>query len=111
MRAKELQMTTSRVPTSMSIVLVHGGFVDGSGWGAVYKILKQDGYDVAVVQNPTVSLADDVAVTRRAIAMQRRPVLLVGHSYGGAVITQTRPYPHAPGRGYIPALSPPKREN
>src|SRR5919108_4168719 len=111
MRAKELQMTTSRVPTSMSIILVHGGFVDGSGWGAVYKILKQDGYDVAVVQNPTVSLPDDVAVTRRAIAMQRRPVLLVGHSYGGAVITEAGTDPNVAGLVYIPALSPPKREN
>jgi pimeloyl-ACP methyl ester carboxylesterase len=95
----------------MSIVLVHGGFVDGSGWGAVYKILKQDGYDVAVVQNPTVSLADDVAVTRRAIAMQRRPVLLVGHSYGGAVITEAGTDPDVAGLVYIAAFAPDKGES
>ena len=104
-------MATSRVPTSMSIILVHGGFVDGSGWGAVYKILKQDGYDVAVVQNPTVSLADDVAVTRRAIAMQRRPVLLVGHSYGGAVITEAGTDPNVAGLVYIAAFAPDKGES
>ncbi|MGH9959766.1 MAG: alpha/beta hydrolase, partial [Pyrinomonadaceae bacterium] len=66
--------------TERSIVLVHGGFVDGSGWEGVYNILRKDGYDVAVVQNPTLSLADDVAVTRRVIATQKDPVILVGHS-------------------------------
>src|SRR6201995_566696 len=70
------------------IVLVHGGFVDGSGWEDVYKILKKDGYKVSIVQNPTISLADDVAVTRRAIAAQDGPTILVGHSYGGVVITE-----------------------
>src|SRR5713226_2760047 len=68
-----------------AIVLVHGGFVDGSGWEGVYKILKKDGYDVAIVQNPTTSLAADVAATRAVIAGQSKPVVLVGHSYGGAV--------------------------
>ena len=72
----------------MSIVLVHGGFVDGSGWEAVYRILRRAGHDVAVVQNPTTSLADDVAVTRRAIERQGDRVVLVGHSYGGAVVTE-----------------------
>ena len=71
-------MAATGTSTAMSIVLVHGGFVDGSGWAAVYKILKKDGYNVVVVQNPTLSLADDVAVTRRAIAAQRGAVLLVG---------------------------------
>src|SRR5438045_7386804 len=104
-RAKELHMSTTGLP-SMSIVLVHGGFVDGSGWAAVYKTLKQDGYDVGVVQNPTVSLADDVAVTRRAIAMQRRPVLLVGHSYGGAVITEAGTDPNVARLVYIAAFAP-----
>ena len=70
-----------------NIVLVHGGLVDGSGWKGVYEALKKDGYTVAIVQNPTISLADDVAVTKRAIAAQSGPVVLVGHSYGGAVIT------------------------
>src|SRR5258705_1875032 len=71
-----------------NVVLVHGGFVDGSGWEGVYKALKKDGYTVAIVQNPTASLADDVAVTKRTIAAQNGPVILVGHSYGGAVITE-----------------------
>ena len=69
------------------MVLVHGGFVDGSGWEGVYQALKKDGYTVAIVQNPTISLADDLAVTKRAIAAQNGPVILVGHSYGGMVIS------------------------
>ena len=76
-----------------SIVLVHGGFVDGSGWEGVYKILKSDGYEVIVVQNPTISLADDVAVTKRAIASAANEVVLVGHSYGGAVVTEAGKVP------------------
>src|SRR6202043_2405767 len=71
-----------------NIVLVHGGFVDGSGWEGVYNILRKDGYTVAIVQNPTLSLADDVAATKRIIDAQTDPVVLVGHSYGGAVITE-----------------------
>src|SRR6266550_1505145 len=71
-----------------NIVLVHGGFVDGSGWESVYQILKEDGYNVSIVQNPTISLEDDVAVTRRILAAQDGPAILVGHSYGGAVITE-----------------------
>src|SRR5207249_3556528 len=74
--------------TIKTIVLVHGGFVDGSGWEGVYKILRKDGYTVSVVQNPTISLEDDVAVTKRVLATQKGPVILVGHSYGGAVITE-----------------------
>src|SRR5690606_13575150 len=66
-----------------SVVLVHGGFVDGSGWADVHKLLTKDGYKVTVVQNPTNSLADDVAVTKRAIAAAEGKVILVGHSYGG----------------------------
>src|SRR5437870_10320081 len=71
-----------------NIVLVHGGFVDGSGWEGVYNVLKKDGYTVTIVQNPTISLADDVAVTKRAIDQQDGPVVLVGHSYGGVVVTE-----------------------
>ena len=67
---------------SKNVVLVHGGFVDGSGWQGVYDQLKDDGYNVTVVQNPTISHADDVAVTKRAIEAQGEPVILVGHSYG-----------------------------
>src|SRR4051795_4714794 len=70
------------------VVLVHGGFVDGSGWQGVYSRLRKDGYNVSVVQNPTLSLEDDVAVTKRVIDAQSEPVILVGHSYGGAVITE-----------------------
>src|SRR5215216_6269368 len=71
-----------------NIVLVHGGFVDGSGWQGAYNILKKNGYNVSIVQNPTTSLADDVAVTKRMIAQQDGPVVLVGHSYGGVVISE-----------------------
>jgi pimeloyl-ACP methyl ester carboxylesterase len=71
-----------------NVVLVHGGFVDGSGWQGVYDLLTAEGYNVRVVQNPTVSLEDDVAVTRRAIAGCEGPVVLVGHSYGGVVVTE-----------------------
>src|SRR3954471_862380 len=94
-----------------NIVLVHGGFVDGSGWAAVYGILKKDGYDVAVVQNPTLSLRDDVAVTRRAIAAQGGRVLLVGHSYGGVVITEAGTDPHVAGLVYIAPFAPDKGES
>ena len=94
-----------------SIVLVHGGFVDGSGWEGVYNILKKDGYSVAVVQNPTNSLADDVATTRRVIAEQSGPVILVGHSYGGAVITEAGNDPKVIGLVYITAFAPDKGES
>ena len=87
-----------------NVVLVHGGFVDGSGWEGVYKALKKDGYNVSIVQNPTISLADDVAVTKRAIAAQSGPVILVGHSYGGAVITEAGNDPKVAGLVYIAPL-------
>lgn len=90
----------------VSIVLVHGGFVDGSGWQAVHDILTKDGYQVIVVQNPTVSLEDDVAVTRRAIAAAAHPVVLVGHSYGGVVITQAGNDPKVKTLAYIAAFAP-----
>src|SRR5215203_1956066 len=89
-----------------TVVLVHGGFVDGSGWQGVYNILKKDGYKVAVVQNPTLSLADDVAVTKRTLAMQPGPVILVGHSYGGVVITEAGNDPKVAGLVYIAAFAP-----
>ena len=94
-----------------AIVLVHGGFVDGSGWEDVYKILKKDDYPVSIVQNPTLSLADDVAVTRRTIAAQGRPVVLVGHSYGGAVITEAGNDPKVAALVYIAAFAPDKGES
>src|SRR5712672_1653262 len=94
-----------------NIVLVHGGLVDGSGWEAVYNILKKDGYTVTIVQNPTISLADDVAVTKRAIAAQNGPVILVGHSYGGAVITEAGNDPKVAGLVYIAAFALDKDES
>jgi pimeloyl-ACP methyl ester carboxylesterase len=94
-----------------NVVLVHGGFVDGSGWEPVYNTLKKNGYRVAIVQNPTISLADDVAVTRRVIAAQDGPVVLVGHSYGGAVITQAGNDPKVAGLVYIAAFVPDKGES
>lgn len=97
--------------STVSIVLVHGGFVDGSGWQGVYNILKKQGYSVTIVQNPTLSLEDDVAVTRRAIAAQSGPVVLVGHSYGGAVITQAGNDPKVAGLVYIAAFAPDKGES
>src|SRR6266850_1816108 len=98
------QKSTSAVVKN--IVLVHGGFVDGSGWQGVYKALKKNGYAVAIVQNPTVSLADDVAVTKRAIAAQNGPVILVGHSYGGVVITEAGNDPKLAGLVYVAAFAP-----
>src|SRR6266704_645916 len=94
-----------------NIVLVHGGFVDGSGWESVYQILKEDGYNVSIVQNPTISLEDDVAVTRRILAAQDGPAILVGHSYGGAVITEAGNDPKVVGLVYITAFAPDKGES
>src|SRR6266404_3517725 len=94
-----------------NIVLVHGGFVDGSGWESVYSLLKKDDYNVAIVQNPTLSLADDVAVTKRVINEQDGPVILVGHSYGGAVITEAGTDPKVVGLVYITAFAPDKGES
>ncbi len=94
-----------------SIVLVHGGFVDGAGWEGVYNLLKKDGYAVSIVQNPTTSLADDVAVTRLAIAQAQGPVVLVGHSYGGAVITEAGTDPKVAGLVYVTAFAPDKGES
>src|SRR2546421_884182 len=94
-----------------NIVLVHGGFVDGAGWEGVYKILKKNGYSVSIVQNPTISLEDDVAVTKRVLAAQDGPAILVGHSYGGAVITEAGNHPKVAGLVYITAFAPDKGES
>jgi pimeloyl-ACP methyl ester carboxylesterase len=91
---------------SKTVVLVHGGFVDGSGWRRVYDILRNDGYDVSVVQNPTLSLEGDVAATERIIDTQGEPVVLVGHSYGGAVITAAGTDPNVAALVYIAAFAP-----
>ena len=94
-----------------NIVLVHGGFVDGSGWESVYNILKKDNYNVAIVQNPTISLADDVAATKLVIHSMEGPVILVGHSYGGAVITEAGNDPQVVALAYIAAFAPDKGES
>ncbi len=91
---------------ALNIVLVHGGFVDGSGWQGVYNLLKRDGHTVSVVQNPTSSLADDVAVTKLTLAGLDGPALLVGHSYGGAVITEAGNDSKVVGIVYIAAFAP-----
>ena len=89
-----------------NVVLVHGGFVDGSGWAAVYRSLRRQGFNVGVVQNPTTSLADDVRATRRVLAAQDGPAMLVGHSYGGAVISEAGNEPNVAGLVYIAAFAP-----
>ena len=94
-----------------NVVLVHGGLVDGSGWQGVYDHLKKDGYNVTIVQNPTTSLADDVAATKRALATQTGPAILVGHSYGGVVVTEAGNDPKVAGLVYIAAFAPDKGES
>ncbi|WP_327323810.1 alpha/beta hydrolase [Streptomyces sp. NBC_01210] len=89
-----------------AIVLVHGGFVDGSGWRPVYDLLTRDGYRVCVVQNPTLSLQGDAAAARLIIDAQDSPVVLVGHSYGGAVITEAGTSPNVTALVYIAAFVP-----
>jgi pimeloyl-ACP methyl ester carboxylesterase len=100
--------TNGGVPT---VVLVHGGFVDGSGWQGVYSLLKEDGYSVRIVQNPTISLEGDVAATKMIIDAQSEPVILVGHSYGGAVISEAGNHPKVAGLVYIAAFVPDQGES
>jgi pimeloyl-ACP methyl ester carboxylesterase len=97
--------------TAGTVVLVHGGFVDGSGWQGVYDLLRNDGYKVAVVQNPTLSLEGDVAATKLIIDAQDEPVILVGHSYGGAVITGAGNDPNVAALVYIAAFMPDEGES
>jgi pimeloyl-ACP methyl ester carboxylesterase len=98
---------TAKTPEgAKNVVLVHGGFVDGSGWQKVYDVLKNDGYNVTIVQNPTTTLAEDVAVTKRAIAKQDGPVVLVGHSYGGVVVSEAGTDPKVQSVVYIAAFAP-----
>jgi pimeloyl-ACP methyl ester carboxylesterase len=104
-------MSEAQSSAIKNVVLVHGGFVDGAGWEGVYKILKKDGYDVSIVQNPTLSLAGDVAATRLVIAQAKGPVVLVGHSYGGAVITEAGNDPKVARLVYIAAFAPDKGES
>jgi pimeloyl-ACP methyl ester carboxylesterase len=102
-------MNTGSAPAT--IVLVHGGFVDGSGWRPVYDLLTRDGHRVAVVQHPTISLPGDAAATRLVIDAHDGPVVLVGHSYGGAVITQAGTHPDVAALVYISAFAPDKDES
>jgi pimeloyl-ACP methyl ester carboxylesterase len=94
-----------------NVVLVHGGFVDGAGWRGVYDILKKDGFNVSIVQNPTISLAQDATATKLIVDSQSGPVILVGHSYGGAVITEAGTHPKVAGLVYITAFAPDKEES
>src|SRR3954471_19307831 len=94
-----------------TVVLVHGGFVDGSGWQGVYSLLRKDGYNVSVVQNPTLSLEGDVEATKRVIDAQSEPVVLVGHSYGGAVITGAGNDPNVAALVYIAGFAPDEGES
>lgn len=102
---------TTSAQQATTIVLVHGGFVDGSGWAGVHQILTQHGYKVIIVQNPTTSLADDVAITKRAIASAEGKVVLVGHSYGGVVITEAGSEPKVKALAYIAAFAPDQGES
>jgi pimeloyl-ACP methyl ester carboxylesterase len=97
----EITMSDAR-----NVVLVHGGFVDGSGWEGVYHLLKRDGLNVSIVQNPTLSLAGDVAATRQVLDQQDGPTVLVGHSYGGVVITEAGTHPNVERLVYIAAFAP-----
>jgi pimeloyl-ACP methyl ester carboxylesterase len=111
--AESIQLTESEntMNAEATVVLVHGGFVDGSGWQAVYDLLKLDGYRVSVVQNPTLSLDGDVAATRWVIDALDGPVVLVGHSYGGAVSTEAGTRKYVAALGYIAAVAPDKGES
>ena len=102
-------MSTTTTPAH--IVLVHGGFVDGSGWQQVYGLLTKDGHTVTVVQNPTINLEGDVATTEQALGAQDGPAILVGHSYGGAVITEAGNHPAVKALVYIAAFAPDKGES
>ena len=95
----------------VSVVLVHGGFVDGSGWQSVYNLLRERGYGVGIVQNPTVSLAGDAEATRQIIDVQDGPVVLVGHSYGGAVITEAGNNDNVAALVYVAAFVPDRGES
>ena len=89
-----------------TILLIHGGFVDGSGWQPVHDLLRRDGYDVAVVQNPTVTLEGDVAAVNHVLEEFDGPIVLVGHSYGGVVITESGTHPQVSALVYIAAFAP-----
>ncbi|AXY74074.1 alpha/beta hydrolase [Paraflavitalea soli] len=104
-------MSNAQTPTAIkNIVIVHGAFADGSGWQAVYEALTKHGYNVTIVQNPLSSLADDVAATNRILDKQDGPVVLVGHSWGGSVITQAGVHPKVAALVYVAAFVPDVKE-
>lgn len=107
----QAQAAKSPLPAVRNIVLVHGAFADGSGWRGVYDDLTARGYRVSIVQNPLTSLADDVAATRRVLKRQQGPAILVGHSYGGTVITEAGSDPQVAGLVYVAALAPDSGES
>jgi pimeloyl-ACP methyl ester carboxylesterase len=97
--------------TARNVVLVHGGFVDGSGWQQVYQLLRRDGFNVSIVQNPTLSLEGDAEAARLILQRQDGPTVLVGHSYGGAVISEAGTHPAVAALVYISAFAPDKGES
>jgi pimeloyl-ACP methyl ester carboxylesterase len=103
---ENVHIAQTPTPAVKNVVLVHGAFADGTSWSKIIPILESEGYHVVSVQNPLTSLADDVAATRRAIALQDGPVILVGHSWGGAVITQAGDDPKVAGLVYVAAYAP-----
>ena len=105
------EATTSANGNTPTVVLVHGGFVDGSGWQGVYNLLKEDDYSVRIVQEPNLSHEGDVAATKMIIDAQSEPVILVGHSYGGAVITEAGNHPRVAALVYIAAFAPDQGES
>lgn len=103
--------TTEASPTISNVVLVHGAFADGAGWRGVYENLTSRGYNVSIVQNPLTSFEDDVAATRRVLDLQDGPSILVGHSWGGTVITEAGVHPNVAGLVYVSALVPDSGQN
>ena len=96
---------------AFDVVLVHGGFVDGSGWRGTYEALRRNGFEVAIVQNPTLTLAGDVAATKLVLDARERPVILVGHSYGGVVVTEAGNHAKVAGLVYVTAFAPDRGES
>lgn len=110
-QSKKNEVTSGLNSAIKNVVLVHGAFADGSGWKALYNVLTQKGYDVTVVQNPLTSLEDDVAATKVALDKQDGPAILVGHSWGGAVITEAGNHPKVASLVYVAAFQPDKGES
>jgi pimeloyl-ACP methyl ester carboxylesterase len=110
-QTKKTDLTGGLDSTVRNVVLVHGAFADGSGWKALYSVLTKKGYNVTVVQNPLTSLEDDVNATHVVLDKQDGPVILVGHSWGGAVITEAGNHPKVVALVYVAAFQPDKGES